>query len=100
MYFHSIKLCNYKSIGEDDNVLIIEPKITTLIGKNESGKTNIINGIKAIDFVTINNDIFNDENKNRKSDIDANIEFEVVLKPNEKDLIFEDTTIIINKNGS
>ena len=103
MYFHSIKLSNYKSMGEDNNLLIIEPKITTLIGKNESGKTKIINGLKSIDFVTINGDAFNNENKNRKNGIDSNIEFEVVLKPNKnkgEDIILSDTTIIINKDGS
>ena len=32
---------NYKSLGEKENTITLDNKITTIIGKNESGKTNI-----------------------------------------------------------
>lgn len=41
MLLHSIEIHNFKSIGESNNLIIIEPRITTIIGKNESGKSNI-----------------------------------------------------------
>ena len=39
MYVHSVKLINYKSIGNyTESEIIIEPRVTAIIGKNESGK--------------------------------------------------------------
>lgn len=46
------KINNYKSIGTDENYLTIEPKVTALIGKNESGKSNIIEAIGKLSFFT------------------------------------------------
>ena len=45
MLLHSIEIHNFKSIGESNNLIIIEPRITTIIGKNESGKSNILESI-------------------------------------------------------
>ena len=46
MLIHSVKLINYKSLGDyKENEIIIEPDVTTIIGKNESGKSNILEGI-------------------------------------------------------
>ena len=36
---------NYKSLGTEQNCLLLNEGITTLIGKNESGKTNILNAL-------------------------------------------------------
>lgn len=43
MYIHSVKLVNYKSIGDyPESEIILEPKVTAIIGRNESGKSNIL----------------------------------------------------------
>ena len=37
MYIHSVKLTNFKSIGDyDESEIILEPKVTAIMGKNES----------------------------------------------------------------
>ena len=52
MYIHSVKLVNYKSIGNyDEAEVIIEPTVTAIIGKNESGKSNVLDGLSQIDFM-------------------------------------------------
>ena len=49
MYLHSVKLINYKSIGDyAESEIIIEPRITAIIGKNERGKNNVLNGLSQI----------------------------------------------------
>lgn len=51
MYVHSVKLVNYKSIGDyAESEVIIEPRVTAIIGKNESGKSNILEGISPINL--------------------------------------------------
>lgn len=43
MYVHSVKLVNFKSIGDyPEAELILEPKITAIIGQNESGKSMLL----------------------------------------------------------
>ena len=42
MKIKSIIISNYKSLGEERNVLLLEDNITALIGKNDSGKSNIL----------------------------------------------------------
>ena len=52
MRFHSVKLINFKSIGDTDlSEIIIEPQITAVIGKNESGKSNVIEGLSYINLL-------------------------------------------------
>ena len=42
MYIHSVKLVNYKSIGDyGEAEVILEPTVTAIVGKNESGKSNV-----------------------------------------------------------
>ena len=65
MYIHSVKLYNYKSLGEKLNEIIIEPNITVIIGKNESGKSNILEGLSQINFVGNMQQAFGGENANR-----------------------------------
>ena len=37
MYIHSVKLTNFKSIGDyAESEIILEPKVTAIIGKNET----------------------------------------------------------------
>lgn len=99
MYIHSIKIINYKSVGTQKNELILEPKITAIIGKNESGKSNIIEAVSKISLLGLNKESFTPQTNNK--DVTANdMAFQVMLKPqyNEKDDNYinkMDSTIII-----
>lgn len=47
-----MKLINYKSIGDyQESEIIIEPTVTAIVGKNESGKSNVLDGLAQIDFI-------------------------------------------------
>ena len=51
MYIHSVKLVNFKSIGDyPESEIILEPNVTAIIGKNESGKSNVLEGLSKINF--------------------------------------------------
>ena len=68
MYIHSVRLENFKSIGcYPENEIIIEPKVTAIIGKNESGKSNVLEGLSLIDFRKANDAAFSEEIQNRIS---------------------------------
>ena len=55
MYIHSVKLINFKSIGDyPEAEVILEPRVTAIIGKNESGKSNVLEGLSYIDFLKRN----------------------------------------------
>ena len=41
MKLKSIKIEDYKSFGEENNILVLD-SLNTIIGKNESGKSNLI----------------------------------------------------------
>ena len=54
LYIHSVKLINFKSIGDyPEAEVILEPGITAIIGKNESGKSNVLEGLSYIDFFSL-----------------------------------------------
>lgn len=66
MQIHSVKLINYKSIGNyPESEIIIEPNVTAIIGKNESGKTNILRGLSEISLTEYSSKAFSDEKANR-----------------------------------
>ena len=56
MKLKAVKIKNYKSYCEQDNLLIVD-NINTIIGKNESGKSNLIEAISFINYEGIN-DLF------------------------------------------
>lgn len=99
MLFHSVKLMNYKSIGENNSELIIEPRLTAIIGKNESGKSNVLSGLSNISFTNVMNFIKDDINRNTISE-NAKIQYKIVLKPtsDESKKIKNDTIICITKD--
>lgn len=102
MRLHSVKLINYKSIGElDHNEIIIEPNITAIIGKNESGKSNVLSGMSAISFFDKMQNIFTESNVNRNSDYGSEIKYIIVLKslPGEDKCLQHDTTITITSDN-
>ena len=78
MKIKSIIISNYKSLGEERNVLLLEDNITALIGKNDSGKSNILEALGNISFIHhINDDFFSKKNRytNRNIVITAELKF-------------------------
>jgi recombinational DNA repair ATPase RecF len=53
MKLKSIKIENYKSFGEENNILILDD-LNTIIGKNESGKSNLIECMAGIRYDQLN----------------------------------------------
>lgn len=51
MNIESIVVNNFCSFGEENNVLQVNPGVTTIVGMNESGKSNLMNSIGCIDLV-------------------------------------------------
>ena len=104
MYYHSVTVNNYKSIGNKESEIIIEPGITAVIGKNESGKSNIIDALSEIKLDGSMNTAFVAEKLNRRETAIDAMSFTIVLKPTRKEIeeetIIADTNIVINKNGT
>lgn len=95
---------NYKSIAEDSLCeVIIEPRITPIIGKNESGKSNVLSGLSHIDLIHNMSSAFVKDNINRNI-IGNNVEikYRIVLKQtlNEMQIkeLNKDTVIYITAN--
>lgn len=96
MKLHSVELMNYRSIGVDHNEIIIEPNITAVIGKNESGKSNVLSGLSGILFGNKMTNVFAENNVNRNSD-NGKIVYTITLKalPDEAQCLHEETTVTI-----
>ena len=103
MYFHSVTVNNYKSIGDRQSEIIIEPGITAVIGKNESGKSNIIDALSEINLTGNMKAAFSGEKTNRKYMTADEMSFHIVLKPTREELKEEttlaDTVITVTNNG-
>ena len=97
MYVHSVKLVNFKSFGDyPENEVILEPRITAIIGKNESGKSNVLDGLSRIQFLSKKRTAFNANDVNRNSPTGTEISYSVVLKPSSDEVasgITEDTKV-------
>ena len=64
MKVKSIKIENFKSFAEENNRIDLE-SINTIVGKNESGKSNLIEAIGKLNLIGINdNNYFKNNNKN------------------------------------
>lgn len=50
MRISSVIINNYKSIGTQKNTLLLEEDVTALIGKNDSGKSNVLEILGAVSF--------------------------------------------------
>jgi predicted ATPase len=98
-----VSLKNYKSIGENKNVIILEPKVTTIIGKNESGKSNVLEGLSHISFLGSMQSAFNADIINRNNGTNANVEYTIILKPTSEEQdsmnIQNDTQIVVSKDN-
>ena len=87
MYVHSVQLVNYKSFGNyNESEVILEPRITAIIGKNESGKSNVLEGLSRIYFITPMSSVYSTDNKNRRCGEKDKIEFKIRLKPTAEDI--------------
>ena len=100
MYIHSVKLVNYKSVGDyDEAEVILEPTITAIVGKNESGKSNVLDGLSQIDFIGNKATAYAPEKLNRTAPEGSQIEYTITIKPSSADVVLSDTTIILSKNN-
>ena len=102
MYIHSVKLINFKSIGDYlEAEVILEPRVTAIIGKNESGKSNVLEGLSYIDFLKRNQVAFAESVVNRNSPLGTENTYEIILKPTSEEKtkgIDFDTKVIITKS--
>lgn len=105
MRFDSVAIKNFKSIGEyEQSKVIIEPDVTAIIGKNESGKSNIIEALSYLSFKKITEEAFQRDNINRNNAYDgATVKYIVVLKSTDTDKekynIQADTIVTIDNNN-
>ena len=73
---------NFKSFGENDNNLFID-KLNVVIGKNESGKSNLIDALAGINSVGYTSyEYFNKKNRNTNLDIQLKLTFENYVSEN------------------
>lgn len=74
MIIKNIIINNYKSIGNKRNKLEVDEYVTVLIGKNESGKSNILEAIREQQIVNkLNPQIFNNKNRMNGEEISIDI---------------------------
>lgn len=100
MYIHSVKLVNYKSIGDyAESEIILEQGVTAIIGKNESGKSNVLDGLSQIDFIGNKVTAYAPEKLNRTAAEGSQIKYIITIRPSPVDVVLSDTTIILSKNG-
>lgn len=80
MRIKSVQINNYKSMGDTDNTLRFDSDIITLIGKNETGKSNILLALAGLKFFKpVSKTVFADCNKFLlEKKVSAQIEVEIV----------------------
>ena len=83
MKVNMVKINNYKSIGKEKNILTIDD-INIVVGKNESGKSNVVEALSGIDLTGIVEKGYF-ERKN-KMDITSPISIELELEPYKSEL--------------
>lgn len=75
-----VKINNYKSIGSKNNTLILDPNVTAIVGKNESGKSNILEAIGKLPYINkTNNNYFNNKNRAASEDDKISVVFYLSL---------------------
>ncbi len=101
MKITKVTIKNYKSFGDEKNILTLDDGITTIIGKNESGKTNILSALLECQYNQVAN-FANKFNKN-SSYADTEIIVELVFKPTEhfdlSALSTQCTTVVFRHNS-
>lgn len=97
MKLKSIIIKNYKSFGEENNVLILD-ELNTVIGKNESGKSNLIECLSGICLSGIKDSSFFDRfNKNTGNYPTISVVLTPTSKEEQEYNIKGETTITLNK---
>ena len=75
-----IKINNYKSFKSDTNQLFVS-NINTVVGKNESGKSNLIEAVGNIGTIGLTpKDYFNKKNKNSLDNITIELKLELTTE--------------------
>lgn len=83
MKVNMFKINNYKSIGKEKNILTMD-NINIVVGKNESGKSNVVEALSGIDLTGIEEKGYF-ERKN-KMDLTSPISIELELQPYKSEL--------------
>lgn len=104
MKIANVVINNYKSIGTQKNNLILEDDVTALIGKNDSGKSNILEILGGISFRHyILDEYYKFNNKSDENQTSLYVELKFTKKELEKlkeyrNLDEENTTFYFSQN--
>lgn len=80
MKLKSVTIKNYKSFGDKDNYLFVD-NLNVIIGKNESGKSNIIDCLSGINVIGFTNrEYFYPKNRRNNENIEIELNFETYEK--------------------
>lgn len=80
MKLKNVTIKNYKSFGEMDNFLFLD-KLNVVIGKNESGKSNIIDCLSGINMIGLTDKkYFFPKNRKNNKEIEIELNFETYDK--------------------
>lgn len=108
MKITGVKINNYKSIGSTENFLSIEPRVTALIGKNESGKSNILEALGKLSFdKPLSTNYINNKNRGASDEVSIIVQLEYYQNELEEFEIeqaktimrFTDTTVVNIEGG-
>ena len=100
MLVESFAVQNYRSFGSDKNVLQVNPGITTIVGMNESGKSNLIEALCKIDLVNgITEDISAYRNRINMQSIEISVLLKGAGEDPEEIVGSGQTKIILGENG-
>lgn len=95
MRIQSITVNCYRSFGEEQNMLQVNPGVTTIVGMNGSGKSNLVDIIGHINLVNGTNDLLKAVYRNRN--LDKPISIVIRLQPSnvsEKSVVGDSTSEI------
>ena len=80
MKLKNVTIKNYKSFGDKDNYLFVD-NLNVIIGKNESGKSNIIDCLSGIDVIGFTNrEYFYSKNRRKNENVEIELNFETYEK--------------------
>ena len=101
MNIESITVTNFCSFGEKNNILQINPGVTTIVGMNESGKSNLMNSIGYIDLVNgITTNLIPFRNRINNNPVRMSVRLNVTAD-DPSDIVGDGITeIILDENGA
>lgn len=83
MKVNMVKINNYKSLGKEKNILTLDD-MDIIVGKNESGKSNVVEALSGLDLTGIVTKGYFD--RKNKMDLTAPIGIELELEPYKSEL--------------